>query len=217
MTKPYFPLYLPVEGKKCLIVGGGATAAKAAQHLLDGGADLSVFSTARIDKKLAQLQKKELIEVLEREPEADDLFGVWLILALSENPFLDERMAKLAKMEGVLCAVQPGAEGGDFLVAPTVRRGLLVCCCSSSGISGVVDDWLKAEMEKAFGKEYDKYLELLSRMKVIVEKSFSDKMEREKIFQRIIETNLLDMVRSGDAKSAERTALKIVATSTRKF
>ena len=217
MTKPYFPLFFTVEGKKCVVVGGEKKAAVAARNLINSGASVTVFTTTPPGEELARLQKGDLVEIVEREPESDDLFGVTLLLALSENPFLDDRVTNLARMEGVLCGVGHGSEGGDFVIGPVLRRGMMVFSCSTSGISGIMDESLRSEMEKTFGEEYRKYTDLLLRMKVIIDKSFEDIREKENIFERLVEANLLEMIRSGDPEKAERTALKIVATSTRKI
>ncbi len=40
----YFPMFIDLEGKKCLVVGGGRVAARKAVQLLDFGADLLVVA-----------------------------------------------------------------------------------------------------------------------------------------------------------------------------
>ena len=76
----YFPFFVDLSGRKCLIVGGGTIALRKAQSVLEYGAVVKVVAPCICDgfDKLKE-RYKEAVELLEREFEEKDIEDKFLL------------------------------------------------------------------------------------------------------------------------------------------
>ncbi len=77
----YFPLFINLENKPCLVVGGGKVAIHKAQVLLDFGAEVLIISPVII-KEIKQMKK---VTVMEREFMPEDTKGKALVVAATDD------------------------------------------------------------------------------------------------------------------------------------
>ena len=66
----YYPVFLDIRGKICVIVGGGEVALRKAERLLDCGAKVLVISP-KLSPELAALKDKNLISHIAAEYSGD--------------------------------------------------------------------------------------------------------------------------------------------------
>lgn len=139
-----FPFFVELEGKRCLVVGGGKVARRKAEALLSFGAQVTLVAP-------------EIQEVLCRNPGFDlwqrpfreaDLEGFDFVIAASDDFTVNERVAMLchARKIPVNRADEDGSQG--FLFPALVKRGDLTIGISTSGASptaaGVFRRWIEA-------------------------------------------------------------------------
>jgi siroheme synthase-like protein len=127
---PFFPLFISLEGKRCVIVGGGAVAARKAKVLAEFGAALTVIAPD-FSPELRSLEGASLCRRPYRGP--PDLAGAALVLAASGDRELNRLVAAHAGAGGIPVNVadDPGLCG--FFFPALVRRGNAVAGISSSG------------------------------------------------------------------------------------
>ena len=98
----------------------------------------------------------------------------------------------------------------SFIVPSTINRGDLCISISTGGASPAVAKRLREELETAFGKEYEEYLDLLTKMRSIAMSSIKDRVKRRKILQRLAEKDIFDTVKDEGVKGAEAKMREII-------
>jgi siroheme synthase-like protein len=157
----YFPLFINLEGKPCVIVGGGAVAARKAQTLLDFGARLSVV-TPRAGEAMKALALKGGLTLREAPyggPE--DVAGAFLVVAATDKKDLNKRIVRDALAAGLHANAADDPEQGSFFFPALVRRGDLVAGISSSGACPRLAARLRMGLDKLWPADLGESLETL--------------------------------------------------------
>jgi siroheme synthase-like protein len=156
-----FPLFVNLEGKPCVVVGGGAVAARKAQTLLDFGASLSVLAPKAGEAMKALTLKRGLTlrEAPYRGPE--DLAGAFLVVAATDKKELNKRIALDAGAAGIHANAADDPESGSFFFPALVRRGDLVAGISSSGSCPRLAARLRMGLDKLWPADLGESLERL--------------------------------------------------------
>ena len=92
----YFPMFVDIEKKKCLIVGGGTVALRKVQVLLDFGADVVVVAPEVIPKI-----KEYPVTVYQRNFQKTDLQGCELVVAATDDAGLNHEIAEAAQKQKI--------------------------------------------------------------------------------------------------------------------
>ena len=126
-----FPLFIDLNDKTVLVVGGGPVAARKARVLLDYGPRVLVCAP-RFVPELEQLSGAELL----RQPFVPDLLeGVSLAIAATDDRVLNRTVAQLCRKRAIPVNVADSREESTFLFPAVVRRGRLSVGISSGGSS----------------------------------------------------------------------------------
>jgi siroheme synthase-like protein len=157
----YFPLFVNLEGKLCVVIGGGAVAARKAQTLLDFGARLNVaaLKAGEAMKALALRGSLTLKEAPYRGPE--DLTGAFLVVAATDKGDLNKRIIRDALAAGIHANAADDPEEGTFFFPALVRRGELVAGISSSGACPRLASRLKMNLDTLWPADLGESLENL--------------------------------------------------------
>lgn len=160
-TPRYFDLSLRLDGRPCLVVGGGAVAARKAGLLLEAGAAVTVVAPER-GAELQALHAAGALARLERRPFApEDAAGHVLAVAATDDPQVNAAVAAACRQRGVLVNVADDPEAGDFVVPATVRRGPLHLTVSTSGLAPAVAAAVARRLAERYGEEWGEVVALL--------------------------------------------------------
>ncbi len=192
----YYHLCLDITGKPVLVAGGGEVARRKAAALCDCGARVTVVSP-RLEPVLEYMAFQKEIQWLEREFEPADLEGKFLAVAATDNRDVNRQVALLAREKDILCNVADAPDEGSFIVPSLVERGPLTIAISTSGISPTLAASIRQELELAYGEEYGALLELLSSLRHQVIQEFASPQARQQVFDRMIASRALSLLRSG--------------------
>jgi siroheme synthase-like protein len=152
-ASPYYPILLNIQGKKCLIVGGGEVALRKAQMLVEHGATVEVVSPT-FCPELNQLVKDGTIQAIHRDYETADLNDVFLAVAATDDIKTNEKVATEARKIGILVNVVDKPDISDFIVPSYFRRGDIIVAVSTSGRSPALARKIRGELERDFKAEY---------------------------------------------------------------
>lgn len=174
-----FPMFLKLEGKRCLVVGAGTVGAPKIVRLAETGARVSVIALeAREEINELAGEKKIVLEL--RAFEANDLDGKFLAVVATASPALNQAIYEEAQRRGVLCNVVDVPELCDFYYPAVVQRGDLQIAISTNGQSPSLAQKLRQQLEKQFGPGYAPWVaELGATRKLVLASSFSPERKRE--------------------------------------
>ncbi|GAG10098.1 unnamed protein product, partial [marine sediment metagenome] len=202
----FYPIHLDVKDKKCVIIGGGKVAYRKACRLKKSGADVVVVSP----EVCSEMDNEEGLVLIKKEYEECFLDGALLVFAATDNETINKKVSLDAEKRNVMVNVVDYPEGCSFIVPSTINRGDLCISISTGGASPAVAKRIREELETAFGKEYEEYLDLLTKMRSLAMSSVEDSVKRRKILQRLAEKDIFDTVKDEGVKGAETKMREII-------
>jgi len=205
----YYPLFLHLAGRRCLVVGGGQVAEKKVESLLRAGAQVTVVSP-ELTPRLAALAAARTIECHQRPYMPGDLAGCFLAYAATSDEHAQSAIAVEAGTAGVLLNVVNRAQLSDFIAPAIVERGDLCLAVSTAGASPALAKRIRQDLEKAFGSEYELALELLGRLRRHLATPSRSSAERQRIFSTLVNSPLLDYLRQRQTHEIDRLLAQIV-------
>lgn len=157
-----FPIFLKLEGRRCLVVGAGAIGEAKIRGMLHRGADVQVVAR-KATRQVRAWARAGLIRWHARSFRPTDLARVFLIVAATSSHALHEKIYREAKRRAILCNVADDPPHCDFYYGAMVKRGSLQIAISTGGHSPALAQRLRKELERQFGAEYEDWLEALGK------------------------------------------------------
>lgn len=192
MSKLY-PLFLKIEGRPCLVVGGGEVAKRKIMVLLASGALVKVVSPA-IDQRIVQL--KEMMKGLtlcERVYEEADLDGAYLVIAATDDANVNETLFRQAVARGLMVNVVDKPELCNFYVPALVTRGDLKIAVSTNGTCPALAKKIRRDLEEQFGEYYETLLSCLGEIRCeLFTKYPNDTRKRGEIMNGIVNSDIVE-------------------------
>jgi siroheme synthase-like protein len=158
----YFPAFLDLRGRRCLVVGGGAVGERKARDLLESGARVSVVSPA-LTPGLAELVSRGRVEHRPRRFRRWDARGCAVVVVATGEPRVDAAVASQARRQHALVNVVDDAAHCDFIVPSVLRRGPLQIAVSTSGRSPALAREIRRRLEPLFGPGFGQVVEEAGR------------------------------------------------------
>lgn len=162
-----FPLFADLQGRRVLVVGGGAVAERKVKSLLSCGARLTV-GAPDASPELQQLHADGQIELILQAFEPDWLQGVWLVVAATDDRQLNRRIAELAEAQRLFINVVDDPELSSFQVPSIVDRSPLTIAISSAGSAPVLARRVRERIESLFDTTLGALTELAARHRTAI-------------------------------------------------
>jgi precorrin-2 dehydrogenase/sirohydrochlorin ferrochelatase len=199
----YYPVSLRVAGRRCVVIGGGQVAERKAGSLLAADARVVVVSPS-LSGGLAALAARGDIEHVARPYRTGDLAGALLAYAATDDETLHARIAAEAEAAGVLLNVVDRPRWCGFIVPSILRRGDLTVAVSTAGGSPALARRARQEIEGTLGPEYERALDVLSRLRRHLRAQPLSADERQRILTGLVASDLLERLREPDAGAVDR-------------
>jgi len=155
-----FPIFVKLEGRLIVVVGGGNIAETKIPGVLGAGARIRLVAPS-ITPRIAEWVRFGKIGWLPKEFEAADLNGAFLAIAATSAPGVNEAVFREAETRGILCNAVDDIEHCHFYYGAVVQRGDLQIAISTNGKSPALAQRLRSEFEEEFGPEYEVWLQWL--------------------------------------------------------
>ena len=170
-----FPIFLKLEGRRCLVVGAGPIAEGKIRGLLQAGGSIEVVAPWAVP----QIQEWSDQGVLIWKPrvfEPRDLDHVSIVVAATPSREVNTQIFQEARLRNVLCNSVDEPENCDFYYPAVVQRGDLQIAISTRGRSPALAQRIRRELEEQFGPEYEAWLQELGAAR---DQMFSANMDVE--------------------------------------
>ena len=187
----YFPMYVDMTERECLIVGGGNVAYRKVMVMLDFGAKVTVVAEDICDelRKLTiddTANKENRITFIKRKFEQKDCDGMEMVIAATDDNALNHEIAEYCKAKGIMVNAVDQKADCSFIFPSYIKEKNLVAAFSSGGNSPVLTQYLKGkekEILTPFLGELNEYMGQI-REKVIAE--YDTEAERKRVFKEIL-------------------------------
>ncbi len=199
------PVVLRLEGRRCLVVGGGTVAArKAAALVRAGGRVLVVASRIR-----ARLERRSGVECRKRPFRSSDLAGAALCVAATDNARVQRRVYALCVARGIPVNVVDVPELCTFTMPAVVRRGGISIAVSTGGRAPGGSRRRRARLARAVPPAFGGFLRLLEKARANLPKGISYRA-RQVLFRRISSDSIFRLYARKGAAAADARILRIL-------
>ncbi len=190
----YYPIFLSVKDRPCLVAGGGRVGARKTATLVSAGAAVTVVSPEICDPlaKMPGIHKKK------RAFAPRDLDGMFLVFAATANAAVNQAIQVEAGKAGVLCNSADAPDQGDFILPAVMNRGDLICAVSTCGASPALARKIRMDLDEAYGPEYAAFLVLMKAIREQLLASGHDPEGHRQVFRTMMEKNLPGLLAAKD-------------------
>jgi len=162
-----FPMFVKLEGKRCLVVGAGKVGEPKISGLIDAGARVHVIAL-EASEAVHGWAKFRKIKLELRAFDVGDLDETFLAVVATASHALNGSIYREARRRGVLCNVVDDPEYCDFYYPAVVRRGDLQIAISTNGQSPSLAQKLRQQLERQFGPGYAQWVAELGEARKLV-------------------------------------------------
>lgn len=194
----YFPMFIELKGKRCLVVGGGRIALRKIEVLKEFGADLLVVSPV-ISQEILQITE---ISCREKQFELEDLKGQELVVTATDDKELNHRVSRACRESQIPVNAVDQTEDCTFLFPAYLKEGEVVAAFSSGGQSPVVAQYLKAQSAPFLTHLVGETAACLGSLRKTLQQCIKSEKERKEIYEALLQMAL----KEGEVPSGEAIA-----------
>ena len=197
----YYPIFLNITGKKCVVVGGGQIALRKVRTLLDYGASVRVISP-ELCSELNKMAENGAINIQQRRYRSGDLQEAFVVIAATNDSTINLKVGKDARSNALLVNVVDAPESSGFIAPSYVRRGDVTIAISSGGRSPALSQKIRTKLEEDFGEEYISLARMISEVRTDIKRQGIKVSSNA--WQEALDLDLLvDLVKKGDNEKAK--------------
>jgi uroporphyrin-III C-methyltransferase/precorrin-2 dehydrogenase/sirohydrochlorin ferrochelatase len=203
----YFPIFLDLKNRLCLLVGGGDVATRKGRLLSKAGARLRVVAP-EISSELRELVAQNNGDIFEREYQVGDLNDCVIAIAATDIESLNEQISNDAKARNLPVNVVDSPALCTYITPAIIDRSPLVIAISSGGESPVLARLIRAKLETLIPTSYGRLAQIASSWRDRVKARFDDGDSRRRFWEKILQGPAAELVLNGQEGAAE----KVIAT-----
>jgi uroporphyrin-III C-methyltransferase / precorrin-2 dehydrogenase / sirohydrochlorin ferrochelatase len=181
-----YPVFMKLEHKPVLVVGGGRIAEQKVLGLLDANARVTVIAP-EVTAKLGALAANGTIQLERRVYAKDDVRGYLLVFGATNHPDVHAEIVADADRHSILTNIVDVPELCGFYLASLFTHGDLKIAVSTNGKSPTLGKLIRDKIASEFSEGYPQLLERLSDLRPVVHSSIVDPDQRKTIFENIVE------------------------------
>ncbi len=198
----YFPAFLNLKDKPCLLVGAGTVAARKATLLLAAGADLTVVAP-RIGASLADLSARGRVRTVLREFRSSDLEQQWLVVAATSDADVQHAVFTAADAAGIFCNSVDDIDNCSYITPAIVDRSPLIVAISTAGAAPVLARKIRTRIETMLPARTGELAKLAHSWRDRVRESITSLLGRRRFWEQVFEGPISSAVYSGRSDLAE--------------
>ncbi len=207
--KAYYPVMLDLEGRRCVVVGGGEVAEQKVAGLLACGAEVVVIAP-QLTQRLRAWAEQGRIRWEARSYRRRDLVGAWLVIAASADQATNREVWEEAQDVGVWLNAVDDPEHCSFLAPAVYRQGDLVVAVSTSGKAPALAVRIRDAIAGQLGPEYAAFLELAGEVRAELMRRVPEFKRRRAVWYRIVDSEVLEHLRRGEREVARARIWELV-------
>lgn len=213
-THAYYPIFLDLRGRACVVVGGCAAARAKVEALLAAGAEVTVVAEDLVPS-LAAFTEAGRVRHLARPYRPGDLAGAFLAISVLADPAVNQPFWEEAERRGIPANVMDDVPRCSFIAPSIVRRGDLAVAISTGGRAPALAVRLRERLERSLGPEHARFLELAAALRAPIAERHPDFATRRQLWYRVVDSDVLDLLAGGDEAAAVERIREITGVDLR--
>jgi uroporphyrin-III C-methyltransferase/precorrin-2 dehydrogenase/sirohydrochlorin ferrochelatase len=197
----FLPIFYNIAAKPCLVVGGGAIAARKAELLLKAGGELRVVAPD-IGDRIREMADSQTLEFEQRAFVADDLSGMVCVIAATDNMAVNREISAQAQARGIPVNVVDSPQLCSFIMPSMIDRSPVQIAISTGGVSPVLARMLRSKLESCIPGAYGELAGLAEEFRDSVKQGLPDVDSRRRFWETVLDGKVAELVFSGRTEDA---------------
>jgi precorrin-2 dehydrogenase / sirohydrochlorin ferrochelatase len=198
---PYYPIYLDIEDRNVVIIGGGNVCARKAETMMKYGARVTIVSPEFTDE-IEQWAREGSLTIRRKPYEDSDLDGANIVIASTDHQDVNEQIAADCRARRIPVNVVDVTPLCEFIVPAIIEKGSIQIAVSTGGKSPALARTLKEDLQRAIGPEYAEVNDVLGSLRDGAKSVLPTDVDRKRFFDGIIASGVLEMLRDGRRRQA---------------
>lgn len=206
----YFPMFVDMTERECLIVGGGNVAYRKVIVMLDFGAKVTVvaedtcealrtliaddrankgsFGLDATNKEGSQVESDaaDRITIIKRKFNQKDCDGMEMVIAATDDNALNHEIAEYCKAKDIMVNAVDQKADCSFIFPSYIKEKNLVAAFSSGGNSPVLTQYLKGKEQEILTPFLGELNEYMGQIREKVIAQYDTEAERKRVFKEIL-------------------------------
>ena len=212
----FLPVFYNIDAKPCLVVGGGAIAARKAELLVRAGGRVLVVA-AEVGDRVREMAHDEKLVFEQREFLESDLDDAVCVIAATDNESVNAEISRLSQARNIPVNVVDSPELCSFIMPAMIDRDPVQIAISTGGVSPVLARMLRSKLESCIPGAYGELARLADEFREPVKQNLPDVDSRRRFWETILDGQVAELVFAGriaDAREQLRQALETFDTDT---
>lgn len=199
----YLPIFLHLDERPCLVVGGGKVAARKVGLLRRARGRVTVVSPT-LNEELRRLADAGEVEYLPESFEPSQMDGRVLVIAATADDAVNRRVSELAHQRGIPVNVVDQPELCSFIMPSIIDRSPVQVAVSTGGASPVLARLLRARLESYVPAAYGRLARLVESFRDQVKARFSRMEQRRQFWENVLQGEIAELLFAGRDETARR-------------
>ena len=195
----YFPIYIELKDKKCVVVGGGKVALRKIEILHQFGAKITIVAPFICDdiykiednthlEDNGPLEDKDIHITLVKRKFVDlDISEAELVVAATDDEKLNSYISAICKDKNLLVNVVDVKDECSFIFPAIFKKGELVISVSTGGSSPAMAHKIRKSIESVIPDYYSSLIEFLREHRDHIKSEIHSQKQRKKLYNELIE------------------------------
>jgi len=200
----YYPIFVNLENKPCLVVGAGGVGKRKARSLLEAGASpVLIVDTHPADDEIEEILTLGNAHYECRGFEDMDLDNKFMVIACTSNESVNQRISEQCTKRDILCNIVDAPESGSFIVPSSIKQGDLTLAISTGGNSPAMTKRIRRELQEYFGEEYAHILTIMGRLRPLMLSQGMETSINTSVFRALVNSSLLEALKVHNLDAAQ--------------
>ena len=192
----YFPFFMDIGQKRCLVVGGGTVAFRKIEKLLPFGVEITVVAPSFC----TEIEQTEGVCRIRRAFQAEDVEGMFFVIGATDCENVNAEIAVVCRVKNIPVNIVDDAEKCTFFFPALVKRGAFVAGFSTGGASPLAARFIREQVENAIPTGFADVIDTMAAVRGYVKQAFADSRKREQVLQKIFS---LALEKNGEVSQEE--------------
>jgi siroheme synthase-like protein len=198
---PYYPIYLDIENRNVVIIGGGNVCARKAETMMKYGARVTVVSPDFTDE-IEKWAREGCLQLRRKKYDESDLDDANIVIASTDDESVNTTIATDCRRRRIPVNVVDVTHLCEFIVPAIIEKGSIQIAVSTGGKSPVIARTLKEDLNRLIGPEYDEVNQVLGSLRDGAKKVLPTDGDRKRFFDGIVAQGILELLREGRRRDA---------------
>ncbi|WP_421996150.1 siroheme synthase CysG [Reyranella sp.] len=204
-----FPIFLTLQDRAVLVVGGGEAAARKAELLLAAGARVSLIADTVVGE-IAQLIAEARVSWAGRVFDDHDLDGMALVIVATADEALQARVSHAARQRSLPVNVVDRPALSSFIMPAIVDRAPVTIAISTGGAAPALARRLRAEIERALPATIGRLARFADIFREQVRRTLERPRDRRRFWDRVFAGRIGELALAGDEIAARRELIRLL-------